>query len=195
MNDRPDRNEDRLVYKNEDDLNVPLQRADETTAGFQESRHAETFPNRHDGLDDGRHRALDDDAPTVIANRPDDMPDRDQAVVPADRSDLAHDTAAHDTAAHAADGFLFDQDPDEVRRRWQEVQTAFVDDPRDSVERADSLVAEVTTALRTALESRTADLQGRWKNSDHNDTEQLRTALRDYRATLEQLLALIHGTR
>ncbi|MEV4243351.1 hypothetical protein AB0J63_08055 [Streptosporangium canum] len=237
-----DRHEDRLVHKNDDDeLNVPPQRADGVTPGFQEPRPAGTLPDRHDGppgdlgddldgdrlrepgegrpddwRDDrsgalgqdtpvdvtGRHNVpgnvhdgahdgahdsahddlLDDDAPTVIADRPGDVLDHGQAGPHSDRTDPAH-------------GPLFDQDAEQVRRRWQEVQASFVDDPRDSVERADSLVGEITTSLRTALETRTAELQGRWKNGDQSDTEQLRTALRDYRGMLEQLLDLANGTR
>ncbi|OUC94241.1 hypothetical protein [Streptosporangium minutum] len=237
-----DRHEDRLVHRNDDDeLNVPPQRADEVTPGFQEPRPGGTLPDRHDGpggdlgndLDgdrlrepgEGRHdsrhddrsgalgqdtpvdvtgrhdvpgdvhdRAHDDardsvhddlldaDAPTVIADRPGDVPGHGQAGPHSDRTDPAH-------------GPLFDQDAEQVRRRWQEVQASFVDDPRDSVERADSLVGEITTSLRTALETRTAELQGRWKNGDQSDTEQLRTALRDYRGMLEQLLDLANGTR
>ncbi|SFJ01544.1 hypothetical protein SAMN05216275_10640 [Streptosporangium canum] len=233
-----DRHEDRLVHKNDDDeLNVPPQRADGVTPGFQEPRPAGTFPDRHDGpagdlgndldgdrlrepgegrpddwrddrsgalgqdtpvdvtgrhnvhdgVHDGAHDSarddlLDDDTPTVIADRPGDVLDRDRTGTRSDRPGLAH-------------GPLFDQDAEQVRRRWQEVQASFVDDPRDSVERADSLVGEITTALRTALETRTAELQGRWKNGDQSDTEQLRTALRDYRAMLEQLLDLADGTR
>ncbi|GGS50250.1 hypothetical protein GCM10010156_06210 [Planobispora rosea] len=90
---------------------------------------------------------------------------------------------------------LFGQDPEDVRRRWQEVQAGFVDDPRQAVEHAASLLGEVTEAIRTALEARAADLQGRWKNggqdaAEGGDTERLRTVLRDYRATLEELLGM-----
>jgi hypothetical protein len=131
-----------------------------------------------------RHDVLDDNA-AIVADSPGDGLDQDVTVIESNRPD----------PAHAAGTPLFDQDPDEVRRRWQEVQAGFVDDPRDSVERADSLLDEITTSLRTALETRTAELQGRWKNSDQNDTEQLRTALRDYRAMLEQLLTTSAGTR
>lgn len=92
-------------------------------------------------------------------------------------------------------GGLFDRDPEETRRRWQEVQAGFVDNPRDSVERADSLVAEVTGSLLTALENRAAALQDRWRGSERRDTEDLRTDLRDYRALLEELLGLSTGTR
>ncbi|GAA3426238.1 hypothetical protein GCM10018953_34210 [Streptosporangium nondiastaticum] len=89
---------------------------------------------------------------------------------------------------------LFEHDADGIRRRWQEVQVGFVDDPRDSVTRADALLEELVGSLRTALERRTASLRQRWDGDEH-DTERLRTALRDYRATLEQLLNLSSGTR
>ncbi|MGV9777669.1 hypothetical protein [Streptosporangium sp. NPDC003464] len=212
MNDR--QHEDRLVYKHDDDdLSIPPQRADgmpatqEPRHSSQEPRHGGVLPERRDGLDDGRRGDLDDDdTPTVIAGRPAGLPVPGQAAAHADRSDPADtghtghtaDAAHTPDVTHGADtigGPLFDHDSEQVRRRWQEVQAGFVDDPRDSVERADSLVGEITTSLRTALEARTAELQGRWKNNDHNDTEQLRTALRDYRATLEQLLTLTSGTR
>ncbi|MET9067402.1 hypothetical protein [Streptosporangium sandarakinum] len=91
-------------------------------------------------------------------------------------------------------GPLFEHDADEIRRRWQEVQVGFVDDPRDSVTRADALLEELVGSLRTALERRTASLRQRWDGDEH-DTERLRIALRDYRATLEQLLNLSSGTR
>ncbi|GIH73952.1 hypothetical protein [Planobispora longispora] len=90
---------------------------------------------------------------------------------------------------------LFGQDPEDVRRRWQEVQAGFVDDPRQAVERASSLLGEVTDAIRAALEARATDLQGRWKDggqegAEGSDTERLRTVLREYRSTLEELLGL-----
>ncbi|WP_371779185.1 hypothetical protein [Streptosporangium subroseum] len=143
-------------------------------------------------IDSTRHDdGLDDSTPAVVADPPGDGLDQDVTVVDSDRQGTA--PAVDQPAASTS---LFDHDPDEVRRRWQEVQAGFVDDPRDSVERADSLLDEITTSLRTALETRTTELQGRWKNSDQNDTEELRTALRDYRAMLEQLLTTSSaGTR
>ncbi|WP_329093577.1 hypothetical protein [Streptosporangium sp. NBC_01469] len=128
--------------------------------------------------------------PESTADRPDDVLDEGTGFTDAERADQTPAVTAPATA-----GALFDQDSDDVRRRWQEVQAGFVDDPRDAVERADSLLDEVTSSLRNALETRTGELQGRWKNTEKNDTEDLRTALRDYRATLEQLLNISAGTR
>jgi hypothetical protein len=102
---------------------------------------------------------------------------------------------AESAPAHAApqDSSLFDQDPAEVQGRWREVQTSFVDDPADAVQRADDLVGEVVEALTSSLTARTGELRDRWK--DAGDTEQLRLALREYRVVLERLLTLSsHGT-
>ncbi|MEU4830940.1 hypothetical protein [Streptosporangium sp. NPDC023615] len=130
--------------------------------------------------------------PDSTAGRPDDVLDEGSGFTDAERP-AAHNAPPIASAAGAA--ALFEQDSDGIRRRWQEVQAGFVDDPRQAVERADSLLDEVTSFFRSALEARANELQGRWKNIDKNDTEDLRIALRDYRATLEQLLNISAGTR
>ncbi|GAA2848937.1 hypothetical protein [Nonomuraea rubra] len=103
--------------------------------------------------------------------------------------DPAHATAG----SHAApdDIVLFDQDPAEVQARWRDVQSSFVDDPGEAVQRADGLVSEVVDSLTSTLSNRTNALRDRWKETGSSaDTEQLRLALRDYRTVLERLLAL-----
>ncbi|MEU4699286.1 hypothetical protein [Nonomuraea dietziae] len=85
---------------------------------------------------------------------------------------------------------LFDQDVDQAHTRWHDLQATFVEDPRQAMEQADQLVDEVVNALTSSLTTRTSELGDRWKNTDQGDTEQLRLALRDYGAMLEQLLAL-----
>ena len=88
---------------------------------------------------------------------------------------------------------LFDQDPAEVQARWRDLQTSFVDDPGDAVQRAEGLVDEVVEALTSSLTARTGELRDRWKGA--GDTEQLRLALREYRVVLERLLTLSgHGS-
>lgn len=68
-----------------------------------------------------------------------------------------------------------------LRERWRDVQSSFVDEPREAVKRADGLVDEVVTTLTT-------ELRHRWKDPAQPDTEQLRLALRDYRKVFERLL-------
>ncbi|MER5643673.1 hypothetical protein [Streptosporangium sp. NPDC002524] len=143
----------------------------------------------HDAPATGTDSPVTPGFPENTADRPDDVTDEGTGFTPAQTDQTPAATAP------ATAGALFDQDADDVRRRWQEVQAGFVDDPRDAVERADSLLDEVTSSLRNALETRATELQGRWKDTEKNDTEDLRTALRDYRATLEQLLNISAGTR
>ncbi|MEU9834704.1 hypothetical protein AB0D67_24500 [Streptosporangium sp. NPDC048047] len=114
--------------------------------------------------------------------------------IPSSERDAGRSPAPGSGHSPTGGGPLFEHDADEIRRRWQEVQVGFVDDPRDSVTRADALLEELVGSLRTALERRTSTLRQRW-DGDERDTEDLRTALRDYRATLEQLLNLASGTR
>lgn len=70
---------------------------------------------------------------------------------------------------------------EQLRERWRDVQSSFVDEPREAVARADGLVDEVVTTLTT-------ELRHRWKDPAQPDTEQLRLALRDYRQVFERLL-------
>ncbi|MEU7002711.1 hypothetical protein [Nonomuraea sp. NPDC046570] len=85
---------------------------------------------------------------------------------------------------------LFDQDPAQVHSRWRDVQAAFVDDPREAVERADGLLDEIVTAVTATLAARTAELRESWQDKERHDTERLRLALREYRNVLEGLLEL-----
>ncbi|MFB4285863.1 hypothetical protein ACBJ59_62170 [Nonomuraea sp. MTCD27] len=80
--------------------------------------------------------------------------------------------------------------PADVQDRWRDLQSCFVDDPSDAVQRADSLLQEMTASVHQALESRIRELQDLWKNTGDHDTEQLRLALRSYRDIMHRLLPL-----
>jgi hypothetical protein len=112
------------------------------------------------------------------------------------QDDVPEPVAVEGAPTHAAPPepvVLFDQDPAEVQARWRDLQTAFVDDPGDAVQRAEGLVDEVVEALTSSLTARTGELRDRWKGA--GDTEQLRLALREYRVVLERLLTLSgHGS-
>ena len=66
-------------------------------------------------------------------------------------------------------------------RRWREIQGMFVDDPRDSVQRASELIDTAIEEFLAAIRQRQAALASSWQNRDA-DTEALRVALKDYRA-------------
>lgn len=80
---------------------------------------------------------------------------------------------------------------DKFSLRLQHAVGGFVDSPQEAVEEADHVVEEVASRLAEAVASRRRTLKASWQETgDSGDTEQLRLALRDYRATAERLLSL-----
>jgi hypothetical protein len=71
--------------------------------------------------------------------------------------------------------------------RWKYVQAGFVDEPRQAVQQADQLVAEVIEDLTQSLLAERRRLEGQWSGDDV-DTEQLRVALQRYRMLFHGLL-------
>ncbi|MEV0033228.1 hypothetical protein [Nocardia sp. NPDC050793] len=78
-------------------------------------------------------------------------------------------------------------DFDRLRTQWREVQVAFVDDPRTAVARADDLVGDTIDKMIATYQQRKRELDER--RGDPSDTEDLRQALRGYRAFFDQLLS------
>ena len=64
-----------------------------------------------------------------------------------------------------------------------------VDDPRQAVQRADELVAQVMTSLAETFAKERSELEGFIKDTDQPSTENLRVALRRYRSFFQRLLA------
>ncbi|MEU7501430.1 hypothetical protein AB0B52_30995 [Streptomyces griseofuscus] len=109
-------------------------------------------------------------------------------------ADATDDTATPSTpttAANDADAtpqLLTDQDQEGLRERWEKIQNAFVDDPREAVQAADSLVANVMQTLATTFDEHKRTLEEQWSHGGQADTEALRTALRHYRSFFNRLL-------
>jgi hypothetical protein len=88
-----------------------------------------------------------------------------------------------------AAGPLFpDDELHNYRARWDHVQTSFVDEPRQAVEQADSLVANVVKRIAEQFSAERAKLEGQWAQGDNVSTEDLRQALRRYRSFFDRLL-------
>lgn len=73
--------------------------------------------------------------------------------------------------------------------RWREIQAGFVDEPRQAVQEADALVADLMQRLARALANERAQLESRWSGDGEVSTEDLRQGLRRYRSLFERLLA------
>jgi uncharacterized protein (DUF2236 family) len=79
---------------------------------------------------------------------------------------------------------------DDFRLRWTEVQTGFVDEPRQAVERADELVAEAIKRLAESFSEERGRLESQWARGGDVSTEDLRLSLQRYRSFFERLLHL-----
>ena len=78
----------------------------------------------------------------------------------------------------------------DLRSRWTEVQGRFVDDPRDAVKAADTLVKEVIDDLSQQFSKERSTLEGQWGRNEKVSTEDLRIALQRYREFFERLLSV-----
>ena len=78
---------------------------------------------------------------------------------------------------------------DRFTSRWQEIQAGFVDEPRDSVEHADALVADLMQRLASSFADERKQLESQWDQGDDVSTEDLCVALTRYRSFFERLLS------
>jgi len=122
-----------------------------------------------------------------------DQQEREQG--PADRAtstrELARDLERTPSgeADHSATTALFPENESrDFHKRWTDIQTAFVDEPRRAVEQADELVAEVIKRLANSFARERSRLEGQWGRGDNVSTEDLRIALQRYRAFFDRLL-------
>jgi hypothetical protein len=77
----------------------------------------------------------------------------------------------------------------ELRGRWEGIQTTFVDSPRQSVESADALVAQVMQLIAEGFAREREALEAQWGRGDDVSTEDLRVALQRYRSFFHRLLS------
>jgi len=78
----------------------------------------------------------------------------------------------------------------ELRARWAGVQAAFVDDPKDCVQKADALVSDLVEQLTSGFAQARSHLEEQWSRGEEASTEDLRMALMHYREFFERLLAV-----
>ena len=75
------------------------------------------------------------------------------------------------------------------QRRWEEVQTRFVDEPRGAVQEADGLVANLMKQLAEGFAHERERLEAQWDRGEDISTEDLRIALQRYRSFFQRLLS------
>ncbi|HTA45732.1 MAG TPA: hypothetical protein VK789_24965 [Bryobacteraceae bacterium] len=112
-------------------------------------------------------------------------------------ADIAKTTNANERARTDGPASLFapvslftEDEARDFRKRWEQVQTEFVDEPRGSVEKADQLVASTIKRLAEVFADERSRLEHEWAKGDNVSTEDLRQALRKYRSFFDRLLAV-----
>jgi hypothetical protein len=125
--------------------------------------------------DSGRHEA------TATGTDP------DLASIAPPAAQAAADAGTADTATKAGHLLAVD-DAEAFRARWTDVQHGFVDAPRQAVEQADGLVAELMQHLAKTFADERGRLEGQWDQGGDVSTEDLRTAFQRYRLFFERLL-------
>jgi hypothetical protein len=99
----------------------------------------------------------------------------------------APDSGAGDESEGAT--LLPDDESEEFGRRWEELQTGFVDEPRRTVEDADALVASVMQRVADGFARERERLEEQWDRGEDVSTEDLRVALQRYRSFFRRLLS------
>jgi len=117
-----------------------------------------------------------------------DMADRDMA----ERGTPGQGTPGQGMTGQEATGDVALLDPTDAegfRQRWSDTQARFVDDPREAVQTADGLVAELMQTLASSFSQHKGELESHWRSGGNPDTEDLRQALQRYRSFFDRLLS------
>jgi hypothetical protein len=94
-----------------------------------------------------------------------------------------------DSTAQEREPLLSDDQSTSFTERWREIQVGFVDEPRESVARADTLVADLMQQLAASFSDERDRLEKQWDSGDDVSTEDLRVALTRYRSFFDRLLS------
>ena len=132
----------------------------------------------------GDERIVDRSEGTVATEtRPDAPPPASQGSAPP-RADRVSNASEPNTP-------LFVQnEADKLRGQWSDIQAGFVDQPRNAVERADTLVADVMKRLAESFARERDTLDRQWDHGDNVTTEDLRLVLQRYRSFFNRLLSV-----
>jgi len=145
-------------------------------------------PTRADEVSDDSRSVDDAEAAQAAASSGPSTADPAHA---GEARDSSHDDArSHDDDGKRPTPLFADADSSGYRSRWLEVQSQFVDDPRQAVERADTLVAELMQKLAETFAAERSELEQEWDRGGKVSTEDLRVALQRYRSFFDRLLSL-----
>lgn len=138
---------------------------------------------------DVRERSVRDTVDPRDSVEPRDTAESRDTVEPRDTTRVRTADRPRDTAENgASESFLPPDRMEEFRERWDDIQAGFVDDPRNSVQKAHGLVSSLVNDLNEVFTRERSGLESQWNRGEDADTEDLRVALRRYRAFFNRLL-------
>ncbi len=95
-----------------------------------------------------------------------------------------------DDESSTAEMLFAGDDVSDLRARWAGVQAAFVDNPKECVQKADHLVSDLVEQLTAGFAQARSRLEEQWSRGQEASTEDLRMALMHYREFFDRLLAV-----
>jgi hypothetical protein len=106
-----------------------------------------------------------------------------------DEAELGQDEQSEAAGEDESVPLFAQDDAERLRRRWTDIQAGFVDQPREMVEQADQLVADLMQRLAAQFSEERSRLEQQWDREEDVSTEDLRLALKRYRSFFERLLS------
>ena len=144
-----------------------------------------------------RHESGEAMEPSTVHTDPqaDAAPAEDEPLTTADESSAGRTESSQMQTEPSSEpsserSLLADNDRSGLRSRWDDVQAAFVDNPKECVQKADTLVAEVVEQLTTGFSDARSRLEEQWARGEKVSTEDLRVALKRYRDFFQRLLSV-----
>src|SRR4051795_798855 len=127
---------------------------------------------RRDPFDRGEDR----ESASAVDDRRDIGDDREGATADADAQEepRTQRPSATTDVADESSALLPSDENAEFQRRWESIQSGFVDEPRQTVEQADELVAHVMKRLAEGFAAERERLEGQWGRGEDVSTEDLR---------------------
>lgn len=92
--------------------------------------------------------------------------------------------------AEGTQSLLAKRQVEDLRSRWNTIQTNFIDEPRRAVKDADALVASAIKQISEVFTDQRSQLEKQWSRGDEISTEDLRLALQQYRSFFSRLLSI-----
>jgi hypothetical protein len=143
-------------------------------------------------MDENRERQLERDVEDTSPERLEEEQIERSSQQTSQRVDkeISENRAPADVVSEQLEPLFEDEAAKKFRSRWLVIQSKFVDDPRDSVKQADDLVADILKSVTMSFADRRISLEKQWNSGENISTEDMRQALKRYRAFFERLLTL-----